>query len=173
LKIFQIKSHVDPLIADGRLRMTEPGNPQNYWQRYVSADCGAPITLGEIILDFCKEPRTRQEIAERAGIHIDHMKENLQPLIAGGKLKMTIPAIPTSTRQRFVIHGSDIIVFSEEALIEFCRVPRVRIEIMKHFDYNTAEGMKNLLRKLLRNGKIKYLNPEMSMCRWRKYIKAE
>ena len=41
LKVFQIKSYVDPLIADGRLRMTDPDNPQNYWQRYVSAVDGS------------------------------------------------------------------------------------------------------------------------------------
>jgi hypothetical protein len=32
LKVFQIKSHVDPLIADGRLRGIDSRNPQNNWQ---------------------------------------------------------------------------------------------------------------------------------------------
>ena len=123
LKVFQVKSHVDPLIADGRLKGTEPNNPQNYWQRYVSAEYEL-LTLDEIILDFCKEPRTRQEIAERTGINIDHMKESLEPLIDSSKLKMTIPAIPTSTCQKFVVAESQIDVMSEEALIEFCATPK-------------------------------------------------
>jgi predicted ArsR family transcriptional regulator len=36
LKIFQLKSHIDQLIADGRLKPTDQDNPQNYWQRHVS-----------------------------------------------------------------------------------------------------------------------------------------
>lgn len=102
MKIFQIKSHIDPLIADGRLKGTEPNNPQNYWQRYVAAEYDL-ITIEEIILDFCKEPRTRQEIAQRTGINIDHMKENIQPLVDGGRLKMTVPETPTSQYQKFVV----------------------------------------------------------------------
>ncbi|MDR2266095.1 MAG: hypothetical protein LBE09_00720 [Christensenellaceae bacterium] len=118
MKVFQIKSHLDPLIADGRLKPTDPDNPQNYWQRFVTAEYNL-LTLGEIILDSCKEPRTCSEIAERAGINIDHMKEYIQPLIDSGKLKMTIPAIPTNTNQRFVTAGSEAVIISEEVLLEY------------------------------------------------------
>jgi predicted ArsR family transcriptional regulator len=102
LKVFQVKSHVDPLIADGRLKMTDPNNPQNYWQRYVSAGEGAPITDEEIILDFCREARTRTEISERLGVHIDKMHSYTQPLVDSGKLKMTNFAVPTSRYQKFI-----------------------------------------------------------------------
>ena len=103
LKLFQVKSHIDPLIADGRLKGTEPDNPQNHWQRFVSAEFGKPVSLTELILDFCKEPRTRREIAERTGINIVHMKEHTQPLVDSGKLKMKIPESPTSKFQKFVV----------------------------------------------------------------------
>jgi hypothetical protein len=172
LKIFQVKSHIDPLIKDGRLKGTEPENPENWWQRYVSAEYKL-LTLDEIIMDFCKEPRTRQEIAEQAGINIDHLKQYLNPLLDGGKLKMTIPAIPTSTCQRFVIADNDTATMSEESLIEFCATPRSKIEIMVHFSYNTNQGMKTLLGKLIKEKKLVYLNPEMPMCRWQKYVKAQ
>jgi predicted HTH transcriptional regulator len=107
LKVFQIKSHVDPLIADGRLKGIDSRNPQNNWQGYVSAADGAPITDNEIILDFCKEPRTRTEIAERLGVNINKMHSYTQPLIDSGKLKMTNPEVPTSRYQKFVTteHG--------------------------------------------------------------------
>jgi len=117
-------------------------------------------------------PRTRQEIAEQTGINIDHMKASIQPLVDSGKLKMTMPAVPTSTRQKFVITESSVEIFSEEALIEFCREPKTRLEIMEHFGYDGIAGMKILLGRLIKNGKLKYLNPEMPMCRWQKYIKA-
>jgi predicted ArsR family transcriptional regulator len=173
LKIFQVKSHVDPLIADGRLKGTEPNNPQNYWQRYVSAEYGAPVSLNELILEFCKEPRTRKEIAERTGIDIGKMKSYTQPLVDCGKLKMTNQASPTSPRQRFAAADSNTVILTEETLIELCATPKSRIEIMEHFGYNSVAGMKAFISPLIKSRKLAYLHPEMPMCRWQKYVKAQ
>lgn len=131
---------------------------------------GLPISLAEIIVDFCRVPRTRQEIAARASISIDHLKEYLQPLIDSGKLKMTIPAIPTSTSQKFIQAESDTIIFSEQALLEYCKTARSKVEMMDYFDYRTNTGIKDFLGRLVREGKLTYLHPEMPMCRWQKYI---
>ena len=55
------------------------------------------------ILEFCKTPRTRQEIQNHIEIKDpkDFRKRILNPLIKGGLLKLTIPDKPTSPNQKY------------------------------------------------------------------------
>ena len=55
------------------------------------------------LLDFCKTPRTRQEIAEFLGIKTAFyaMQRFVQPLLAEKKLAMTMPDKPRSRNQKF------------------------------------------------------------------------
>jgi Fic family protein len=56
------------------------------------------------ILDFCAEPKTREEIQAFVGItHREHFRAKiLKPLLESGKLKMTIPDKPNSRNQKYV-----------------------------------------------------------------------
>lgn len=56
------------------------------------------------LLEFCKTPRTRREIADFLGINTVFyvMQHYVQPLLASGKLAMTIPEKPKSRNQKFV-----------------------------------------------------------------------
>jgi len=56
------------------------------------------------LITFCSVPRTRKEIAEYLGIHTVFyvMQHYVQPLLAQGKLEMTLPDKPSSRKQRFV-----------------------------------------------------------------------
>ena len=56
------------------------------------------------LLEFCKIPRTRREIADHLGISTVFyvMQHYVNPLLAGGKLTMTIPEKPKSRNQKFV-----------------------------------------------------------------------
>lgn len=56
------------------------------------------------LIDFCKVPRTRKEIADYLGINTVFyvMKHYVQPLIASGELEMTIPDKPKSRNQKYV-----------------------------------------------------------------------
>ena len=58
----------------------------------------------ETILAFCNVPRSRKEIAEYCGYKdIRSFAANyLRPLLDEGKLKLTIPEKPTSSKQRYV-----------------------------------------------------------------------
>lgn len=58
---------------------------------------------GENLLVFCKEPRSRKEIAEFLGIStIYYVSQNyINPLLESGKLKMTKPQVPKSKNQKF------------------------------------------------------------------------
>jgi ATP-dependent DNA helicase RecG len=58
---------------------------------------------GNGLLDYCKTPRTRKEIAEFLGIKTVFyvMQRYIQPLLDNGKLAMTIPDRPSSKKQKF------------------------------------------------------------------------
>lgn len=65
---------------------------------------GEQVERDEKILDFCAEPRTREEIQSFVGIaHREHFRAKiLKPLLESGKLSMTIPDKPNSKNQRYV-----------------------------------------------------------------------
>ena len=56
------------------------------------------------ILNFCEEPRSREEIQKYTGIkNRDYFrKEILNPLIEKGLLKLTIPDKPKSPKQKYM-----------------------------------------------------------------------
>jgi ATP-dependent DNA helicase RecG len=56
------------------------------------------------ILEFCSEPRTRDEMQKFTGIaHREYFRAKiLKPLLESGKLKMTIPDKPNSRNQKYV-----------------------------------------------------------------------
>ena len=58
----------------------------------------------EGLLEFCKTPRTRQEIADYLGINTVFyvMKHYIQPLVESGELLLTLPDKPRSRNQQFV-----------------------------------------------------------------------
>lgn len=55
------------------------------------------------VVEFCKIPRTRHEIAEFLGIKTVFYASStyILPLVAQGKLKMTIPDKPKSKNQKY------------------------------------------------------------------------
>lgn len=59
--------------------------------------------LRKAILEFCKEPRSREELTDFTGKSRYYTMSNLiQPLIKSGELLQTIPEKPKSRRQRYV-----------------------------------------------------------------------
>lgn len=57
----------------------------------------------EDLLQFCRQPRSRQEIADYLGVRTVFyvMQHYVQPLLIAGKLAMTIPEKPKSSRQKY------------------------------------------------------------------------
>ncbi|MBQ5862799.1 MAG: hypothetical protein IIW67_03730, partial [Peptococcaceae bacterium] len=57
------------------------------------------------LLEFCKIPRTRKEIAQFLGLDTVFYvsKKYIDPLVAEGKLEMTIPDKPSSRKQKYVL----------------------------------------------------------------------
>lgn len=63
-----------------------------------------PANKEDSLLEFCRTPRTRKEIADFLGIKtIFYVTQNyIQPLLESGKLKMMIPDKPKSKNQRYL-----------------------------------------------------------------------
>ncbi|MCD7981815.1 MAG: putative DNA binding domain-containing protein [Clostridiales bacterium] len=56
------------------------------------------------LLDFCKVPRSREEITEFMGFSRYYVMEKIvKPLLESGQLEMTIPDKPKSKKQRYVM----------------------------------------------------------------------
>lgn len=57
----------------------------------------------QMLLDFCKTPRSRQEIAAYLGVKTTFyaMGHYVKPLLEAGKLAMTLPQTPQSRKQRY------------------------------------------------------------------------
>ena len=62
------------------------------------------VDRAEKIIEFCAEPKSREEIQLFVGIaHREHFRAKiLKPLLDSGKLKMTIPDKPNSRNQKYV-----------------------------------------------------------------------
>ena len=71
-----------------------------------AAEKAAPQTqdMKEPLLEFCRTPKTRREIADYLGINTVFyaMQHYVQPLLENGKLEMTIPEKPKSRNQKYV-----------------------------------------------------------------------
>lgn len=57
------------------------------------------------IMDYCKKPRSRREMQQHLGLcDMNHFKDKvLKPLLAEGKLRMTMPDKPHHVGQRYVV----------------------------------------------------------------------
>lgn len=55
------------------------------------------------LIDFCRTPRSRQEICDFLGIKTPFyaIKQYVQPLIDSGKIKLLIPDVPGSHKQKY------------------------------------------------------------------------
>ncbi|MBF4693429.1 Fic family protein [Fusibacter ferrireducens] len=57
-----------------------------------------------LILEYCKEPRTRDEMQKKLGLKDrEYFRSTiLKPLLEEGKLILTIPDKPNSSKQKYV-----------------------------------------------------------------------
>ena len=65
----------------------------------------------EELIEFCIQPRTRSEIQEKAGISSrEYFRKNiLVPLLQSGRLVMTNPEKPNSSKQKYVKAGTETV----------------------------------------------------------------
>ena len=69
----------------------------------ASMETSDAVESGKNLLEFCREPKTRQEIADYLNIETIFyaLQHYVQPLFVAGKLAMTMPEKPKSRNQKF------------------------------------------------------------------------
>ena len=91
--------------VDGVWRDKESENEE---LKHSSVAIGLGVIEYARLLEFLNEPRTRQEIQEYCGYKSkDYFRKHiLNPLIESGKVDMTIPEKPHSSKQKYVRHAN-------------------------------------------------------------------
>lgn len=106
-------------IPTMRKSMKEYGLPEpvfeNLRNEFVVTLYNTPVSVHKTphsdsvgdLLDFCTEPRTRQEIPSFLGMKTMYyvMQQYVGPMLAEGKLAMTIPEKPKSKNQKYYTVG--------------------------------------------------------------------
>lgn len=107
--------YLTPLLEQQYLCLTTPENPNNPKQKHETATPQATpqVTpqdtmhdeISKTIIDFCREPRTKKEIADKCGLKdLKHLtRRYLTPLIEQKYLRMTMPEKPTSSKQKYIV----------------------------------------------------------------------
>jgi transcription initiation factor TFIIIB Brf1 subunit/transcription initiation factor TFIIB len=164
--------YIKPLVEDGRLKMTKPNLPSSIDQRFVATGAEADILVlsNETIIAFCSMPRTRKEIAEHFELKRYLAERYINELVKNGKLKMTMPINPDCKQQGFVDSAVEVMIFSVEALLEYCQTPRSKEEIQQHFGVSTKGALKTFIDPLLENGKLKRTIPEYPTHKWQRFV---
>ena len=143
--------------------------------------------LQDKIVEFCKEPRSIEEIKEYTGLEntIDTIRGyTLKPLIRNGRLKYThaynafycqryIDARVEVTQQML----DDINAKADrgakeykQRILSYCKVPRGIREIEKHIQSKTASLY---VRELVNDEKLKLTHPDIPSYLKQKYFDAE
>lgn len=86
------------------MSIIHPGHSMN---DQSAAQDRAVGNLGESILDFCSVARTKREISDHLGYRnlTYFTRRFFKPLLASGRLRMTIPEKPNSKYQKYYRAG--------------------------------------------------------------------
>jgi len=154
---------VQPLIDQGKLKLTHPHDPLYKLQKYVVTESseGFESFVEDNIIAYCETPRTAEEVKAHFGIKQDLFYKVIRPLIAESKLIYTKPTkvggkiihkklVKNETPQTPQIERTKP---TENDIIRYCQEPRFVYEIMSEFGINdyTARQMTN---KLIAEGRL-------------------
>ena len=162
-----------PLVKQGKLRFTIPSNPCHLLQRYVNtavedtpelqekiklvSKSVSNLALEEKVLEFCKDPRTLQEIAKHLNINHSSLvkKRTVKPLLNEGKLKLRYPHDPLYQYQEYMVIDCDTMQLTQDNIINFCKTPRYKNEIRDCFKLNVRLA-RRFINPLVESGKLVY-----------------
>ena len=149
--------------SDATPQATPQVTPQATMQATMQATAQA-----EKVLEFCSEPRKRDEIQVFLGLKDREYfrKEILAPLIKSGKIVLTHPNKPRSPLQKYFTaqkfsKSTQQATPQAEKVLEFCSEPRRRDEIQAFLELKDREYFrKEILAPLIKAGKIALTHPD-------------
>jgi len=138
------------------------------------------MNAAEMILEFCKEPRTVQEICEhisntplKFGRSTQKTREGyLYPLIEKGLLAFTAQSKRSYYKKYVTVGYEETPIPSQANILDFCQVPRTRKEIREHFGLRVFKGSCNIA-KLLAEGRLIGDRPHSPTHNFQKFISAD
>ncbi|GHU99996.1 hypothetical protein FACS1894211_06420 [Clostridia bacterium] len=170
----QLNKLLMPLLSERKLiEVKSRETVGKGWQRYLAATTDA-ATINEQVLAFCRTPKYLHEIGGHFGISrkCDGIKQFISPLVESGQLKSYYNADTCGTHLKYYTVDKDNTVLTNEALLEYCAVPRGKKEICEHFGAKIWT-VKRMLNQLADNGKLKYLIPAEPTSKNQKYMVSE
>lgn|GEM_PF-5409097 len=105
--------YLRPLIKSGKICLTIPEFPTSNFQRYVNVENADIIPSESAILEYCKIPRTNQEIGSYFGMCPYHQKILIQRLLKSKKLVESGQRKRMTDKQKYI--SSDIGVADDGA----------------------------------------------------------
>lgn len=146
LSQYHADMQIGRLIQDGKLI-------KNDADKLLSKESDIPPTRKDEILHFCYVPKTREEVAEYFGVKNQTAIGYINPLVTSGELRMTIPGKPKSIHQKFVRANSEVPVFVESDVAEFCCTLRAKNEIRERYGL-TPKQVTSYISQLVSKGII-------------------
>jgi len=102
----------------------------------------------------------RKEIIEHFGLTEWTTWTYINPLVESGKLNLTSPNSGVMNKaQRYTSQSIVVQKMTDDALREYCRKPRSRNEILKHFDIIEDLRGRRVIAQKVQEGVIEIINP--------------
>lgn len=164
---------LNPLLRAGKLKYAHSYTKHSR-QRYLNAEIKITSEMIEeirlrsktvqerqqMILEFCKVPKSIKEIIKHIGT--TSAMKYVKPLMKEGKIKYTMPHIPYYLNQKYINAEIDYEVLSEEGIIEFCKTPRTKKEIVEHFNLTPALR-RSILKNLIVKERLSYTEESLAL----------
>jgi hypothetical protein len=80
-----------------------------------------------------------------------------------GKIKFTIPLIPSHIKQRYVSTEVEYETLSLEQIINYCKTPRRKQDIAEHFKLTLSER-RSIPKGLIESGRLRYTDESLRLC---------
>ncbi|MDR2266635.1 MAG: hypothetical protein LBE09_03470, partial [Christensenellaceae bacterium] len=113
------------------------------------------ISKADTKLEFCEMPRSGREIIEFLGFEYRQWSRTkyIKPLVDDGRLKLMIPKYASNRNLRYVNAEVEIAIPTDEAIIEYCQMPRRKKEIGEHFGLKIFQ-LKSHIDQLIADGRL-------------------
>ena len=150
--------YVYELVEQGKLITKYPSSIFPLNNQYVAPDTNALILNEATIIEYCKVPRSRKELATHFDVFLERMSKYVKLLMGEGKLKGDSPHKAVKT-QLVVAADVEIRELNENTIIEFCQTPKTRKEIQDHFALS-QEFWETIIEEYIIRGVLKCSTPK-------------
>jgi molybdopterin-guanine dinucleotide biosynthesis protein A len=167
-----IKEFIAPLVESGRLKGYYNADTCGTHLKYYAAETDEAVLTEETLLDYCAKPRNKKEILVRFNTTRPTIKPILKRLVDGGKLKLLIPAEPSSANQKYMVIDCDAPILTDEVVCALCETPKTKAAVAERFGLPKTH-IHYVLGRLIKEGRLSYTRPEQPAYTRQSYVAAK